>query len=497
VHEQGVVHRDLKPANILFDGFGNPALSDFGIAQFSAATVELTGSAVIGTPSYMSPEQVRAESDLDRRSDIYALGVVLFEMLAGRQPYHSTTPFAVALMHLTNPVPQIRSYRPDLPPEVDAILAKALAKDREERYPTASALTADLEHVGSALPTEPGTLAGEATGSATVVDRTVPGLLPAAGREAPGSSRIIVNPPAALETRVSPRPGAGPAPSQPVRPARNPRLFLLGAGGLSGLLGVCVILLFLVGLATRLVPAARLGLAQPPAPSPTTGSFSAPATQVVPVATDVPPPTALLSPTVEPSPAIPTDGIPTGRAAEFLLSDDFSSLVYDWPTGKVGGAEYRFQEGRYTLAVNLENNLSWAVPGAEFTDAVISVEAAKVAGSDDNYYGLICRYQEPDSFYYFVIWGTGYAAIGKHENGQFTNLLPGGQVFSDAIKLGNQTNQIQAECAGQDLRLVVNGVEIAGARDDSYSEGDAGLAAAALDAQGVEVVFDNFVVAKP
>jgi serine/threonine protein kinase len=85
VHAQGIVHRDLKPGNILFDGFGNPAISDFGIAHFTAATTDLTGSAIIGTPSYMSPEQVRGEA-LDGRSDIYALGVILFEMLAGRGP---------------------------------------------------------------------------------------------------------------------------------------------------------------------------------------------------------------------------------------------------------------------------------------------------------------------------------------------------------------------------------------------------------------------------
>ena len=78
VHAQGIVHRVLKPANILFDGFDNPAISDFGIAHFSQATTDLTGTAIIGTPSYMSPEQVRSDADLDGRSDIYALGVILF-----------------------------------------------------------------------------------------------------------------------------------------------------------------------------------------------------------------------------------------------------------------------------------------------------------------------------------------------------------------------------------------------------------------------------------
>src|SRR3990172_8634806 len=138
VHTQQVVHRDLKPGNILFDSFGNPAISDFGIAHFTAATTDLTGSAIIGTPSYMSPEQVRGDGDLDGRSDVYALGVILFEMLTGRGPFHAATPLSVALKHITDPVPSIRSFRPDLPREVELILYKAMAKDREMRYASAS-----------------------------------------------------------------------------------------------------------------------------------------------------------------------------------------------------------------------------------------------------------------------------------------------------------------------------------------------------------------------
>ncbi|MFN8402511.1 MAG: serine/threonine-protein kinase [Anaerolineales bacterium] len=124
VHSQGIVHRDLKPGNILFDNFGNPAISDFGIAHFSTATSDLTGSAIIGTPSYMSPEQVRADAELDGRSDVYALGVILFEMLTGHGPFRANTPMSVALKHLTDALPSIRTFRPDLPTELESFSAK-------------------------------------------------------------------------------------------------------------------------------------------------------------------------------------------------------------------------------------------------------------------------------------------------------------------------------------------------------------------------------------
>ncbi|MGH9204114.1 MAG: serine/threonine-protein kinase, partial [Vicinamibacterales bacterium] len=91
-HERGVIHRDLKPSNVMFDAHGHAFLSDFGIAKMLEASVALTGSGVIGTPAYMSPEQAVGERAIDRRSDTYSLGVILYEMLAGRHPYEADTP---------------------------------------------------------------------------------------------------------------------------------------------------------------------------------------------------------------------------------------------------------------------------------------------------------------------------------------------------------------------------------------------------------------------
>ena len=151
----GVIHRDLKPGNILFDHRGNPYLADFGIARLAEASQTMT---MIGTPAYMSPEQVESELKLDGRSDIYALGVMLYEMLAGAQPYTAETPTGQMLMHVTEPVPDILAIDRDLPPGTQAVIEKAMAKDREERYQTAAELAAAVHGLAAAGET-PGVVA--------------------------------------------------------------------------------------------------------------------------------------------------------------------------------------------------------------------------------------------------------------------------------------------------------------------------------------------------
>ncbi|HEX6384040.1 MAG TPA: protein kinase [Anaerolineae bacterium] len=144
-HQKGVIHRDLKPANILFDQYGNPFLSDFGIVKLAEATTAgLTGSGVIGTPAYMSPEQIHSEKALDGRSDIYTLGIILFEMLTGLKPYRADTPVKQMMAHVLNPIPSICDVKPELPEEFDLVIQRALAKEREARFSTAGELTAAL-----------------------------------------------------------------------------------------------------------------------------------------------------------------------------------------------------------------------------------------------------------------------------------------------------------------------------------------------------------------
>lgn len=154
-HARGIIHRDLKPGNILFDHYGEPYVSDFGIAKLTEAQSSVTGSAIIGTPAYMSPEQAQGEG-VDGRSDIYGLGVILFEALTGQQPFFGDTPMSVVVKHITDPVPHILDIKPDLPTGVEKIIEKALAKDRNERFATCQALADALNSVAVGKPVDIG-----------------------------------------------------------------------------------------------------------------------------------------------------------------------------------------------------------------------------------------------------------------------------------------------------------------------------------------------------
>ncbi len=133
-HARGMIHRDIKPSNVLMDESGNCLLTDFGLARMveSSSKVTSTGT-VLGTPAYMSPEQGTG-SEIDHRSDIYSLGIILYEAVTGRVPYNAETPIAIVFKHIQDPLPSARKLNPDLPESVELILLKALAKNPSDRY---------------------------------------------------------------------------------------------------------------------------------------------------------------------------------------------------------------------------------------------------------------------------------------------------------------------------------------------------------------------------
>ena len=143
-HSRNMVHRDVKPGNVMITGDGHVILTDFGIAKIVSTTKLTASGAMVGTPAYMSPEQGRGEPG-DERSDIYSLGVMLYQLLVGRLPYDADTPIALVLKHINDPLPLPTSLRPDLSPEIERVIVKALAKKPEDRYQTVAAMTEDLK----------------------------------------------------------------------------------------------------------------------------------------------------------------------------------------------------------------------------------------------------------------------------------------------------------------------------------------------------------------
>jgi serine/threonine protein kinase len=135
-HERGVIHRDVKPANILVDKDGRAYLTDFGIAKLVEGTMDLTGTATLGTPAYMSPEQT-LNQPITSRTDVYSLGISLFEMITGHLPYDADSPMATALMHVNTPIPSPRQFNPKLPESLESVFQKVLAKEPQDRYATA------------------------------------------------------------------------------------------------------------------------------------------------------------------------------------------------------------------------------------------------------------------------------------------------------------------------------------------------------------------------
>lgn len=210
-HQQGRIHRDIKPDNILFDARNRPVLTDFGIASIIGGTRFTATGAMVGTPAYMSPEQGKGYPG-DERSDVYSLGVVLYEMVTGRIPFDADTPFAVVLKHVNEPLPMPRVLNPDVPYGVERVILKALAKDPADRYQRANELSQALQ---------------EALQEETAPAWSMPPVIEPAARAAtppPAISTPVVEaaPPAEPATVTPPPAAITPPPAQAAQPEAVP-----------------------------------------------------------------------------------------------------------------------------------------------------------------------------------------------------------------------------------------------------------------------------------
>jgi serine/threonine protein kinase len=145
-HSRSMIHRDVKPANLMLDRDNRVVLTDFGIAKIVTGAQFTASGGMVGTPAYMAPEQGLGEAG-DERSDLYSLGIIFYQMLTGDLPYEADAPLAVILKHLNSPIPSVLDSNPDLPPAIDQVIMRLMAKDPDDRYQNAGDLIADLERI--------------------------------------------------------------------------------------------------------------------------------------------------------------------------------------------------------------------------------------------------------------------------------------------------------------------------------------------------------------
>ena len=227
-HERGTIHRDLKPANVMLMPQGQPVLTDFGVAKIIGGQRHTATGAVIGTPAYMAPEQVRGQP-LDGRADIYSLGVMLYELLAGRPPFEGDSAMTVMLKHINDPVPNIRQWVPDIPDGFVAIIDRAMAKQPSQRFQSAGQLATALRTMAQNPAAKVVLPAIGAEPSPTIFarpDAQATGALP--------SVTNVVEPPRAIRpsdanaTEIMP-PSEPPPQAPPKGPASTPWALLAGA----------------------------------------------------------------------------------------------------------------------------------------------------------------------------------------------------------------------------------------------------------------------------
>jgi len=181
-----------------------------------------------------------------------------------------------------------------------------------------------------------------------------------------------------------------------------------------------------------------------------------------------------------------------------LFSDNFNSGRGTWRLiGSNLGSKIAYEHQGLSINVNEINYAYWSTPGRQFGDVRVVVSASRLSGPNDNYFGVICRFQAPESYYGFLVSSDGYYGIIKVVNGQFQLLEKKEMEYSEVIIKDRATNRVRGDCIGDSLNLYVNGIQLETVHDSAFQTGDVGLIAGSHEIWGVDILFDDFIVYQP
>ena len=441
-HSHGVVHRDLKPANVLIDSQGNIFLTDFGIAKLlESASPRLTQTdAIMGTPAYISPEQAQGHP-VDQRSDIYSLGIILYEMVTGSVPFTAETPLAVLFKHISDPLPPPSLVKSDIPPVIEQVILKALAKDPRDRFATAAEFVA-------------------AWGRALQTRETM--------QHAPESVTVPPSP-----TTTSAQPSSRPATqTRPTTRAGLPTAWIVGC-----LVAACA----LFGLGGVALMASN-------------NFFGSPTlTALPPTETAIPiPPTSTSAP-------LPTVTLPSIPADDILFEDNFSGDS-EWGTLTDTDSSVEYRDNTLNMRVFRENFVIWSTPNDQiYRNVHVEVTAINNNTDPTTAFGFICAQQSKNwSFYYLAVTPAGEYAIIQATEGESDVFLTGDGKWDSSSEVSYKASsyRVGADCGNGRLALYVDGKLIASATDTKYGSGHVGLFTWSGDkASSADISFDDFLIA--
>jgi serine/threonine-protein kinase len=458
-HRRGLVHRDVKPANILVaidEGEEHPYLSDFGLTKHTSSKSNLTKTGqFMGTVDYVAPEQIRGE-EVDGRTDQYSLACVLFQCLTGEVPFEKDSDVATMFGHLQDPPPSVAARRPDLPAEVDQVLARGMAKEREARYPTCVSLLDELARTVG-VPSGP---------------RAAPETVVAPAPAVPRPPEVGSVPPAPPVAVPAPAPARAPSPVE-----RRPPWAILA--------GLAAALVAIVGGVLMLG-----GGDEGPAPTPSPAATTAPPTGATGG-------TGGTGATGVTSPTGPTAGQP-------IFADDFSDPASGWDVFSDRFSYGGYADGAYVLGVvggfRVAGDFNTSTQElSTLGDVRVEATATLRTATRDALFGLVCRAADTTRYYYFLIGGNGKYFIGENDEEGAHNFDVG---VSPAVFRGRFPNRIAIECVdgpeGVTLRMFVNGVAV-----NTLIDGDAPIRTGAVGVLvesgdlDMEAAFDDLVVLRP